>query len=1122
VNGGTASGLLGRERELAELDAALQSAVEGRARICLVTGEPGIGKTRLADAVTERAGRTGALVRWGRAWEGGGAPAFWPWVQVLRGLIQDEEPDVLRAHLGGGAQWIAQIVPEVRESLPEVETPESLETEQARFALFDAIATFLRNVGQRRPLTIVLEDLHAADPPSVLALRFAGRGLRDTHVFVLATSQDAAAHARPEVVHILAQLAREARHIALGPLSESEIGRLFELRGARSRDPELVRQVHATSGGNPFFATELVRLLSTEPVRDQLPAGARAGVPVPATVREAVLRRFEPLGPDAVATLTVAAAVGRDFRLVSLERVTSRPRQDLLETLDGAIDAHLVYPVANAPGQFTFAHDLMRRTLYEELPAARRIQVHGQIGEGLEELYAADVEPHVAELAHHFLQAAAGDYAEKAVDYATDAGARAMEVLAYEEAERLFVGALSALDLLPPDPHRHAELLLAVGTAQVRAGDAGSRTTLLAAASAARALERWDLLARAALAFRAWPLAPGLADEEVVALLEEALERVEPGDSVLRARLLARIALQIYYRAGTEARRRELAEEAIAIARRVASKETLGYVLSNAQLATWSPDAVDRLFDLAREVLEIADETRNRELALSTHNRQIDLFLEGDELAAADVEIETLDRLANEVTEPRARAHVALQRSRRASIEGRFDDAAELTAEAEALGERAGDPVVGYVAKAQHFQRAWLTGRLTDYEGEAKRIADAAPGLVAWRTGLALIYAHEGRLAEARREFESLAKDDFARIPHDDAWLLGMALLGETCALVGDEERARVLYRFIEPYAARNVISLHGLFAGPASRYLGLLAFASGDRDTALHHLGEARAVSERMGARPILAMLNLDEAGMLAGGGAEDRSRAASLAAEAAAIAEEIGAGGLAERAAGLRDDLGGAIGEAPPPPARERGEPVTASLRREGDVWVFEYEGRPVRIRDSKGMRYMARLLAMPGVEVHALDLVGGVPLEPGVAGAAAAEAGLEVQAGDLSAGPLLDEQAKAAYRERVEALREEIEEADSFNDPERAARAREEMELIAEQLAGAVGLGGRDRKAASTSERARVNATRSIRSLLKRVAEYDQDLGHELEATVRTGTFCAYEPDPRRPVTWTIEAG
>jgi hypothetical protein len=158
---------------------------------------------------------------------------------------------------------------------------------------------------------------------------------------------------------------------------------------------------------------------------------------------------------------------------------------------------------------------------------------------------------------------------------------------------------------------------------------------------------------------------------------------------------------------------------------------------------------------------------------------------------------------------------------------------------------------------------------------------------------------------------------------------------------------------------------------------------------------------------------------------------------------------------------------------------------------------------------------------VEVHALDLVGGT-----AAGATASidpEADLDVRmAGSGDTGPALDAGAKAAYKARLDELREEAEEAESFNDPERAARAREEIDFIARELAGAVGLGGRDRKTGSDAERARVNATRSIRTVLKRVAEHDADLGRELEATVRTGTFCAYEPDPRRPVSWTVEGG
>jgi hypothetical protein len=215
-------------------------------------------------------------------------------------------------------------------------------------------------------------------------------------------------------------------------------------------------------------------------------------------------------------------------------------------------------------------------------------------------------------------------------------------------------------------------------------------------------------------------------------------------------------------------------------------------------------------------------------------------------------------------------------------------------------------------------------------------------------------------------------------------------------------------------------------------------------------------------------------------------------------------------------------------------RGEPVAgrgaepaaavteATLRREGDVWLFEYAGEPVRVRDSKGLRYLARLLDSPGVEVHSLDLMGAGEAPAAAEAGAASDAGLGVTAGSGDAGPLLDPEAKSAYRERLEGLREEVEEAESFNDPERAAGAREEMDFIARELAGAVGLGGRDRKAGSNAERARVNVTRSIRTVIRRVAEFDAGLGRELESTVRTGTFCAYEPDPRRPVSWTVEGG
>jgi hypothetical protein len=182
-------------------------------------------------------------------------------------------------------------------------------------------------------------------------------------------------------------------------------------------------------------------------------------------------------------------------------------------------------------------------------------------------------------------------------------------------------------------------------------------------------------------------------------------------------------------------------------------------------------------------------------------------------------------------------------------------------------------------------------------------------------------------------------------------------------------------------------------------------------------------------------------------------------------------------------------------------------------------------VRVRDAKGLRHLALLLSHPGVAFHAVDVVAAGEGRPaaarGAAPSGATEADLSIRgAGEGDAGAALDAEAKADYRRRLEDLREDIEEAEGFNDPERAARAREEYEFIARELAGAVGLGGRDRPASSDAERARVNATRAIRKTLARVEEHDAALGRLLDRTIRTGTFCAYEPDPERPVEWRVE--
>jgi hypothetical protein len=394
-----------------------------------------------------------------------------------------------------------------------------------------------------------------------------------------------------------------------------------------------------------------------------------------------------------------------------------------------------------------------------------------------------------------------------------------------------------------------------------------------------------------------------------------------------------------------------------------------------------------------------------------------------------------------------------------------------------------------------------------------------ATGLRVWRVALALILCRAGREDEARAEYEPLAQNDFDDFAGNDNWLTAMAVLGEVSAHLGDADRARLLYERLLLYDGRNVISLHGQYIGPVAYYLGVLATTFDDLDAGTRHFTDARTAIDRAGARIAAPILRIAEARLEAARGDDAaRARAAGLLEEAERLADELGAAGQAERARGLRAELEGVAASVPRP---ERAAEATAAMRREGDMWVIETEGRSTQIRDSKGLRYLARLLANPGVEIHALDLVGSSPAE-GISRAAALEACIEARPGsEGGTGPALDAEAKASYRGRLEELRDEVEEAEKFNDPERAARGREELEFVAQELSGAMGLGGRDRERGSNAERARVNATRSIRGVMKRIAGYDPALGRELVGTVRTGTFCVYEPDPRRPVSWTVDA-
>ena len=246
--------LLGRGRELDELMGAFEEARAGRGGLVLLTGEPGIGKTRLARTLGDQARSAGAVVALARGWDGGGAPSYWPWLQVVRALAAERSDDRLAADLGSGARWVAQIAPEIRDRLGLAEAGEAAaESEQARFALFDAVGMFLRRVAADAPVVVLLDDLHTADLPSLLLLAFLARALADIPVLVVSTHHDAGPSRGPEVEGVFGELSRFGRRIDLGGLEDDDLRRLVAHRTGADPSDDLVRRLAAVTRGQPVL-----------------------------------------------------------------------------------------------------------------------------------------------------------------------------------------------------------------------------------------------------------------------------------------------------------------------------------------------------------------------------------------------------------------------------------------------------------------------------------------------------------------------------------------------------------------------------------------------------------------------------------------------------------------------------------------------------------------------------------------------------------------------------------------------------------------------------------------------------------------------------------------------------
>jgi len=1025
----------------------------------LLTGEPGIGKSRLAEEAARLAERRGQLVVWGRCWEAGAAPPLWPWIQVLRGLAREQ--------------------PEERGELERLLEPEggvsaADPVAADRFELFDAVARRLAAAAARRPIAIVLEDLHAAERATLLLLGFIAGNLSGVPLLLIGTFRVAHARLSPERGELLAQVARASQIVALGPLARADVAHLVvDAMAVEAGDP-LVDEVHRTTGGNPLFVDELLRLFASR--------GDGAQPAIPDGIRAAIREHLALVEPPVRTALEAASVAGREFALPVVAGMLGKETGQVADLLAAAVRAGLLAELE--PRSYRFSHVLVRDTLCDDLSPGRRAGLHRRCGEALAALHRSDPGAPLADIAAHFAEAGP-ECADVAIDFSVRASRAARAHLAAEEAVALAVRALVALDeSTPDDAERRGQLLVELGESCILNGDGeAGRRACRQAAEIARATGSADLLARAALA-AGLLFTFGRVDGELCALLEEALAGLDGG--AYRARLLARLAGALQP-ASDPTIPIARAREAIALARELGDESTLLAVLVGAGSALQDiADPRERL-PLNRELLALATARGDRALMLRGHFRLASDHLEAGDPAAADAEVRSYERLVQPLRHPRHRVLPALWWAMRALMKGRLAEHDERLADAQRLGVHDAE-AVGSLG-CHLFLAARLRGELAgsaELAAGARWFLDAIPAFIALTEALLLV--DKGRSAEARTALARVPADELcAAVP-----TIARSLLAEAVAGAGDAALAARVYEALLPFAHRlGAWGRTGMYCdGPVHRHLALLAAAAGRWDRAEVHWAEATAIAGADDMRAILVHLALEQAEALARRGrGDDAATAFRLAQQARGEAEALGLVVLAQRAAstaGVTDAPEAVVADA------------AIELRHEGEYWTVIGGGTTCRLRDSRGVRMLAQLISNPGREFHALELTGG-------------DVEAVVDLGD--AGAALDPTAKLAYRARIRELEAEIERSQSWHEPARAERARSELELVTAELSRAVGVGGRDRRSGGAAERARINAQRRLSDAIRRIDRACPRLGQHLERTVRTGTFCWYDPTTSR---------
>lgn len=845
---------IGRDRELGEIVAWLTPATSAGPRASLITGEAGIGKSRLVAELADVAHDAGAAVLLGQCHEDLGRP-YEPFVQALAADLA-AVPDVeARRRLGSDGAQLIRLLPGERTRFGDLVTPSDADVGLDRAGLHDAFARYLARASRSAPLLLVIEDIHWAPQGTLELVRHLARA-GSGRVLLAVTARDTPPELSDELAYALAALQRlpVVRRTALAGLDRDGVHALVRTVRAPARAvvrDRFVDTVLDQTGGNPLFVRELARALDERAVYAE-------AVSVPVGLRGLLAARFRHLCSDDRAVIDLAAVIGAEFDLALLSAGAGDSRQAVAEVLERAEQAGVIVAIPGRPGRFAFAHALIRSARYDAIPAAGRLRLHRAVADALECQPDADI----ADLARHWCAAAPLGQPERAVRYARLAAERARSSVALAEAIRHYESALQAESLLAePSPALRCDLLTGYGEALHRIGDPRHRDVLMKAAALAEDLDV-ERLGRVVFALNehGWASRIGSLDEAVTGLAEKALKAAGPDPTATRARLLAILAAE-FHLTHYDKRRLPLAREALTIARHLGNRTVLGEILVCYHWAGCDPDNLAERLAISNEIIALGEAIGDRSLVLQGHTCRYAGSLESGRVEFADGELAVMDRMARELELPFFLVRVLRAHARRAAQGGRFDEADRLHTEILGLGQEAGLDYVASVASHVSALVDMDRGPRVETLEHLERAAKEPSGFRLPQAVLAELLLAAGRADEARAHVADIGREGFGEVPRNISWLATLSLCGHVAAVTRDREACPVLYRLLHPYSGR--VGWSGFPVYSVDLVLGCLAAVINEPGVALRYFESAESLAGRMGAATHVARARLHRASL-------------------------------------------------------------------------------------------------------------------------------------------------------------------------------------------------------------------------------------------------------------------